>query len=90
MRDYHIADDYDLAIDAIFPSPAQSEIHIMTDFDHTALTSLQIFDLVGRQLYCEQRAFGMGKSELTLPIHLSSGIYILKIGEKTRKFVVVE
>ena len=90
MRDYHIADDYDLAIDAIFPSPAQSEIHIMTDFEHTALTSLQIFDLVGRQLYSEQRAFGKGKSVLSMPIHLSSGVYLLRIGEKTRKFVVVD
>ena len=90
MRDYHIADDYDLAIDAIFPSPAQNEIHIMTDFEHTALTSLQIFDLVGRQLYSEQRAFGKGKSVLSMPIRLSSGVYLLRIGEKTRKFVVVD
>lgn len=53
MHDYHFADDSDLVIDAIFPSPAQSEIHITTDFDHTALTNLQIFDLFGRQLYSQ-------------------------------------
>ena len=90
MYDYHLFDDTNFTFDAIYPSPAQNEINILTDFDQTALTSIQIFDLVGRQLYSEQRAFSKGKSVLSMPIHLSSGIYILKIGEKTRKFVVVE
>ena len=90
MYDYHLFDDTNFTFDAIYPSPAQNEINILTDFNQTALTSIQIFDLVGRQLYCGQRAFGKGKSVLSMPIHLSSGIYILKIGEKTRKFVVVE
>ena len=89
MHDYHILEDSSLTIDAIFPSPAQSNIHIMTHSDYTALSTLQIFDLVGRLLYSEQRAFVMGESELTMPIHLASGVYILKIGEKKRKFVVI-
>jgi len=90
MYDYHLFDDTNFTFDAIYPSPAQNEINILTDFDQTALTSIQIFDLVGRQLYSEQRAFSKGKSVLSMPIHLSSGVYILKIGEKTRKFVVVK
>ena len=90
MYDYHLFDDTNFTFDAIYPSPAKNEINILTDFDQTALTSIQIFDLVGRQLYSEQRAFGKGKSVLSMPIRLSSGVYLLRIGEKTRKFVVVD
>lgn len=89
MRNYYLSDDFSLTIDALYPSPAQNEIRIQTDFDKTAMTDIQIFDLTGRLRYSKKRAFGVGLSEFTIPIHLPSGIYLLKIGNKTKKFVVI-
>jgi len=89
LQNHFLFSDFNLTIDAIYPSPAQNETHILTDFDKTAQTDVQVFDLTGRLRYSKTQAFGAGKSALTIPIHFSSGIYVLRIGEKTKKFVVI-
>ena len=88
MQDHFFADSYNFTIETLYPSPAQSEIHIQTHLDKTALTTIQIIDIQGRVRWSMERAFGAGTFELVLPIHLPSGIYILRIGNTTQKFVV--
>lgn len=88
MRNYYLSDEFSITIDALYPSPAQSEIRIRTDFDKTAMTNVQIIDLNGRVCFSMEQAFGVGESELLLPIHLPSGFYVLRIGDTTQKFVV--
>ena len=90
LQNHFLFSDFNLTIDAIYPSPAQNEIHILTDFDTTAQTDVQVFDLTGRLRYSKIQAFGAGKSTLTIPIHFSSGVYVLRIGEITKKFVVID
>ena len=89
MHDYFLSDDYRLTIENLYPSPAQNEIRIKTDFDKTAVTAVQIFDLNGRQRVSMDWAFGIGENELVLPIHLPAGIYVLRIGDTATKFVVI-
>jgi hypothetical protein len=90
MQEYFYSDNYSFTIDALFPSPAQSEIHILTNFDKTTLTTIQIIDLKGRIRWSAEHVFGAGVFELVLPIHLPSGVYIIRIGDTTRKFVVID
>jgi hypothetical protein len=90
MHDYYLSDDFTSTIDALYPSPVQNEIRVQTHFDKTAMTAVQIFDLNGRERVSIDWAFGTGNNELTLPIQLPSGIYVLRIGDTTRKFVVIE
>ncbi len=89
MNDYYLSDNYSITIDALSPSPAQSEIRIQTHFDKTALTTIQIIDLNGRVRWSMEQTFGVGEFEIVVPIHLPSGIYILRVGDVTRKFVVI-
>ena len=89
LCNHYLSNDFSLTIEALYPSPAQNEIRVQTDFDKTALTSIQVFDLTGRLCYSKNRTFGVGQSEFTMSIHLPSGIYILRIGDKTKKFVVI-
>ena len=89
MYDYYLSDNYGFTIDALYPMPAQSEIRIRTHFDKTALTHVQIIDIQGRVRCSMEQAFGVGESELVIPIHLPSGIYVLRIGEITQMFVVI-
>ena len=90
MREHYLSDDFTSTIDALYPSPVQNEIRIQAYFDKTALTTVQIFDLSGRVRVSMDWAFGIGNNELFLPIHLPSGIYVLRIGDSTRKFVVID
>ena len=89
IQNHYLSSDFNLTIDALYPSPAQNEIHIRTNFDKTAQTALQVFDLTGRLRYCKNLVFGSEESEFTLPIHLPSGVYVLRIGEETKKFIVI-
>ena len=89
MQDHFFADSYNFTIETLYPSPAQSEIRIQTHLDKTALTTVQIIDIQGRVRWSMEQVFGTGSSEIVLPIHLPSGIYILRIGNTTRKFVVI-
>ncbi len=90
MQDYFYTDNYSFTIETLYPSPAQSEIRIQTQFDKTAQTTVQIFDIQGRLHWSMERTFGAGTFEFILPIHLPSGTYILRIGDTTRKFVVIK
>ena len=89
MQTYYLSEDSNCSIEAFYPTPAHNEIHFRLHFDKTTLTDIQIFDLTGRLLYSKSLAFGTGESELDMPIHLPSGIYILRIGETAQKFVVI-
>ena len=89
MHNFYLADDFRLTIDALYPTPAQDEICIHTNFDKTTMTHVQIFDIEGRLRYSKERAFGIGESELSIPIQLPSGIYVLRVGDTTQKFIVI-
>ena len=89
MHDYFLSNDFSFTIKSLYPTPAQDEIRIETDFDKTALTSVQIFDLNGRERVSMEWAFGVGENEIVLPIQLPAGVYVLRIGDTTRKFVVI-
>lgn len=89
LHDLFLSDDYHLAIEALYPIPAQTEIHIRLRLDKTALAKIQVFDLNGRLHYDQSYAFGAEETEVIMPIHLPSGIYILKIDNILTKFVVI-
>ena len=89
MHDYFLSNDFSFTIKSLYPTPAQDEIRIETDFDKTALTSVQIFDLNGRERVSMEWAFGVGENEIVLPIQLPAGVYVIRIGDTTRKFVVI-
>ena len=88
LSDYYLSETSDLSIKAIYPSPAQDEIRIQVLSDKTILADVQVFDTNGRLLLNTASAIGIGETEIVLPIRLSSGIYVLRIGYKSSVFVV--
>jgi len=89
LAEYYLSDEYELTIDAIYPTPAQNEIRVQVHSDKTILTDIQIFDTNGRLLHTIPSAIGIGETEVTLPIHLKSGVYIVKIRHESSAFVVI-
>ena len=90
MYEHFLSDNSSPTNVSIFPSPAQNEIHILMEFEKTASAAIQIFDRSGRLLYGAERIFGKGLSETSIPIQLPSGVYVLRIGKASKKFVVVQ
>ena len=90
LQEHFLPNDFSLTIDALYPSPAQSELHILIDLDQTAFTPIQIFGLTGKLQLSLNHIFGQGISEVTIPLHLSPGVYILKVADQSKKFVVID
>ena len=88
LTDYYLFDDFGITINAVYPSPTQSEIQVRVKSNKTALAVIQVFDMSGRLRFATNHAFGTDEMEVSFPIHLPSGIYILRIGETAKKFVV--
>ena len=90
LRAYYLSDDFDISIHALYPTPAQSEIRVKASSSKTALATIQVFDMAGRLRFATSHAFGTDEMEVSIPIHLPSGVYILRINETVRKFVVID
>lgn len=89
LSDHYLSDESDLVIDAIYPSSTQGEINIRVHSDRTVLRVVEMIDTKGRLLSATPSVFGVGETEINLPVHVSPGIYIIRIGDKARKFIVL-
>lgn len=88
LNEYCLSDNFDIIINTVYPSPAQSEIRIKVKSNNTAWAVIQVFDTFGRLRFATNHAFGTDETEIVLPIRLPSGVYVLRIGETARKFSV--
>lgn len=89
LNDHYLSNESDLSITAVYPSPAQDEVSIRVHSNRTVLKDVQLFDAKGRLLSATPSAFGTGETEITLPLNLNSGLYVISISGKSRKFVVI-
>ena len=68
----------------IYPNPAQDQLRIERQQAEGSTQQAEIYDIYGRKL----SAFCLLPSVTTIDIsHLANGIYFLKIGNKTARFV---
>jgi choice-of-anchor B domain-containing protein len=66
----------------IFPQPASTELHVRLQLDKaTANVQLQLFDLMGRNVYSTTHDLGSGQNDITIDQlqALPAGAYLLKV-----------
>ena len=72
----------------IYPNPTNGELHIGYAMCDNAICDIEIYDVYGRMLQTISRKSEIGKSEIKIDVsHLPSGIYFLRVGNRTAKFV---
>ena len=75
----------------VYPNPTSGELHIGYAICDNAICDIEIYDLMGRRVATVEtlRATSLHPtSETTIDVsHLPTGMYFLKIGNKTVKFV---
>ena len=69
----------------VYPNPTDGQLHIeMSDYQ---ISDIRIFDVMGRQIFIVGQS-EIGQSQIVINVaHLPPGMYFLKIGEHTAKFV---
>ncbi len=81
-------EDNNLNIKVLYPNPVSDEAHLILWSDGFAVNDIELFDLMGRKLYSRKLVLMEGENYLDLSCPFASGIYILKFGDKTQKFVI--
>ena len=72
----------------IYPNPTNGELNIGYAICDNAICDIEIYDVYGRMLQTISRKSEIGKSEIKIDVsHLPSGIYFLRVGNRTAKFV---
>ena len=73
-----------------YPNPLQGgELNVKIILDNFRYENIAIYDLLGKCVYRESFYLGEGENEITLHPQLSSGMYVLKIGQRALKIVVL-
>ncbi|MFK7935738.1 MAG: LamG-like jellyroll fold domain-containing protein, partial [Saprospiraceae bacterium] len=78
-----------LAIQDLFPVPAQDELHINFALPTTAQIQIEILNLVGQRMTRAQQSLAAGNHQLTLPTNeLVSGTYFLRLIQTDGSYVL--
>ncbi|MBQ8957292.1 MAG: CotH kinase family protein [Bacteroidales bacterium] len=78
-----------LEITSIAPNPAKDHLHIHVDADEMVIADIQIFNILGQKLVQTKTILVKGGNEIDFPIDLNGGFFILRIGNASGKFIVI-
>ena len=70
-----------------YPNPSHDVIHVYVDCEATEKGEVAIYDLLGRKVFAQHCEMHQGPNDIVLQPHLHAGIYVLRIGNLTRKIV---
>lgn len=85
LLEYFDVEETELA--GIFPNPFTDELHLGLPAGATSVDEIQIFDLLGREVFAQSCSVDATTQEITIHPHLTPGIYFLKMGNHVTKIV---
>ena len=77
----------ELASLVIYPNPFADEIHLLVSSEIGQSQEVMIFDMLGRCLYHDNLRLYDGVQHFVIHPNLSSGVYVLKIGNHAQQIV---
>ena len=77
-----------LNVKMLYPNPASTDLHLVLWSDSFAVSDMEVFDLLGRKLYSQKVVLMGGANPVDLSCPYASGMYFLKFGNQTHKFVI--
>ena len=79
----------DQALRSIFcyPNPFSDEIHISMEIESVGRVEIGIYDMLGRKVFAQSFESSELPEVITINPSLQSGVYVLRIGNRTLKIV---
>lgn len=81
-------DDNNLNISRLYPNPVSDELHLVLWSDSFAVRDVELFDLLGRKVYSQRQVLMEGENNLDISCPYTSGMYLLKFGNRMYKIVI--
>ena len=70
-----------------YPNPTSGEMHIHIAADAFGTNEISIYDLTGRKVFATPCLLSNGDNEITIHPKLTTGIYVLKVGNQIQKII---
>ena len=88
LAEFFTTEDNTTTIEVLYPNPVSDNLHLILWSDGFAVKDIELFDLMGRKLYSQKMVLMEGENYVDLSCPFASGIYIIRFGNKTQKFVI--
>lgn len=88
LAEFFATEDNTTTIEVLYPNPVSDNLHLILWSDGFAVKDIELFDLMGRKLYSQKMVLMEGENYVDLSCPFASGIYIIRFGNKTQKFVI--
>ena len=88
LDDFFAAEDNNPNIEFLYPNPVSDELHLILWSDGFAVSSIELYDLLGRKLHSQKVVLMAGENQMDLSCPYASGIYVLRFENQTRKIVI--
>ena len=88
LEEFVYVDDTRLAFSDLYPNPTHGELNLVLWSDSFTMREVVVYDVLGRQLASTMVTLLSGANTVKLPCPLASGVYLLKFGSQTKRFVI--
>ncbi|MBO6026405.1 MAG: CotH kinase family protein [Bacteroidales bacterium] len=75
------------AVVSVYPNPFIDAVTLHLDADRAKEEECSVYDLTGRQVYCQRVPLSSGANAIQLNLPLPPGVYVLRLGEIAIKIV---
>lgn len=72
---------------SVYPNPSMGELNIKILADKTLAENIALYDITGRQLFASRETIFPGENEIHISMHLAPGLYLVKIGNQTKRII---
>ena len=76
-------------IESLYPNPVHDMIMVEVNSEEAALVEFEIINIMGQKLYHSRQVVDSGTTKVSLDVDLKNGIYLMKVGNSIKKFVVI-
>lgn len=77
-----------LSVRMLYPNPVSDELHLVIWSEGFAVRDMVVFDVVGRIRHSQKVVLMEGENSVDLSCPYASGLYFLRFGNQTHKFVI--
>ena len=87
IDDFFSLDDIKM-VSGLYPNPTNGELYLTLWSDGFATRDVVVYDVLGRQVTATKVILLPGQNTVQLSYPFTSGIYLMKVGGQTKRFVV--
>ena len=73
---------------AVYPNPSSGAFCIVVDADAFSMLPVEIYDMMGKQVFMENKSLQSGENILYLQTDLPSGLYLIKAGPVIERIII--